>query len=287
MPEQRELRERQQELEEDQGQAQLLEEEHENEMLAAQVRRQAPAVHADGAAVGAPVQEQAPAKETFKQRQRDKKKAREARKICPVGTAATYDMVRQLQDHRAEVDNSIAPFVEDIRRCGADGRALRAFSQGYRKDKRGRPLTEEDARKQREDREFLEDYCAGDLERRRRHLERIVREVDYIKFPADPFSVSYMQHHLREIKDMADKLVYLENIMKDPINKEFFDNMDPMLKDRLDDKGLVAAKMTYALAMHCAKNGVSVNYAVYFRRGEEENINQGRVSCASKDWRMV
>ncbi len=271
---QRELPEQQQELQE--GQEQILQEEHENEMLAAQALLQALTVHADGAAGGAPVQEQAPAKETFKQRRRDRKKDKAAREICPVGTAATYDMVKELQDRETALDNSTGPYTEDIRRSGTDGRVIKRFCQGYRKDKNGRPMTKEDARKQREDREFIEDYCSGDLERRRRHLERIVREADYIRFPADPFSVLYMRYHISEMNDMLNKLAYLDNVKKDPINKEFFDNLDPILKDRLDSKELVGVALSSALVMSCAQIGVNLNSAVYIRYGEEALINSTR-----------
>ncbi len=272
---QRELPDQQQELREGYEQGQILQEEYENEMLAAQALTQAPAVHADEAANGAPVQEQVPAKRTFKKSRNNKKKAELARKVCPVGTAATYDMVKQLQDHRADIDNSMSPFLEEINRGGLDGRVLRTFCQGYQKDKKGRPKTTRDRRRQREDQEFLADYCSGDLERRRRHLERIVKEATYMKFPANAFSISYMRSHLSEMKNIGDKLTYLENIMNDPINREFFDNMDPALKDRLNAKGLVGARFTAALAMSCAKNGLSLNYAVYFKYGEEPNIDTG------------
>ncbi len=258
------------------GQAQLLQEEHENEMLAAQALLRAPAVHADGPAPGVPVQEQAPAKETFKQRRRDRKKDKAAREICPVGTAATYDMVKELQDRETALDNSTGPYTADIRRSGTDGRVIKRFCQGYRKDKNGRPMTKEDARKQREDREFIEDYCSGDLERRRRHLERIVREADYIRFPADPFSVLYMRYHISEMNDMLNKLAYLDNVKKDPINKAFFDNLDPILKDRLDSKELVGVALSSALVMSCAQIGVNLNSAVYIRYGEEAVINSTR-----------
>ncbi len=267
---QRELPEGQQELQEE-GQEQLLREEQENEMLAAQARQQAPAVHADGAAPGAPVQEQAPAKNSFKQRRWDWKKENAAREFCPVGTAATYDMVWQLQERETAIDNSALPYTAQIRRSGTDGRVIRKFCQGYRKDKNGRPMTKEDARKQREDREFIEDYCSGDLERRRRHLERIVREADYIRFPADPFSVLYMRYHISEMSDMLNKLAYLDNVQKDPVNKEFFDNLDPVLRDRLDSKELVGVALSSALSMSCAEVGVNMNSAAYIN--DEAVIN--------------
>jgi len=268
---QRELPEEQQEQQE--GREQLLREEQENETLAAQARQQAPAAHADGAAPGAPVQEQAPAKSTFKQRRRDRKKDKAAQEVCPVGTAATYDMVRQLQEHETAIDNSVLPYVEAIRNSGTDGRVIRRFCRGYRKDKNGRPMTKEDARKQREDQEFIEDYCSGDLERRRRHLERMVREADYIRFPADPFSILYMRYHIREMNDMLNRLAYMDNVKKDPVNKEFFDNLDPVLKDRVDSKERVGAALSSALAMSCAEVGVNMNSAAYIRRGEEAVIH--------------
>jgi hypothetical protein len=105
-----------------------------NAALAAQVQQQLPAAQAQVAAPGAPVQEEVPAKTSWKERRREKKHAQAAKKACPVGTAATYDMVKDLQ-RLADKKNGPCRITRwTPTAAGVDMRVLRPFSTGFRLD---------------------------------------------------------------------------------------------------------------------------------------------------------
>ena len=263
-----------------QGPVEVEREAEENAALAAQVRQQLPAAHAVATAPGAPIQVEVPAKMSWKERRREKKHAKAAKKACPVGTATTYDMVKDLKKMAAQKEQSMSDHQGDTSGSGVDMRVLRTFATGYRLNKRGKPATPEDARAKQADDQFFADYCSKDVQRRTPHLDRMVNELVNMQYPPDMFSERNLRRNMARIKEMGDKMVYMENVMKDPVNKPFFDRLDPVRKEALE----AGFKKMYtpfvgAMAMISQKHGVDFNSSRYYGYDAEPAIQQGQAAA--------
>ena len=245
-----------------------------NAALRAQMQSQLPAALAQDVAPGAPIQEQAPAKRSWKQRRKDKKHAAIARQSCPEGTAVTYDMVTPLQALCQRQDQTMHDHASG--RSDVDVRVLRTFSTGYILDKKGKPATKADAAAKEADDRFFADYCSKDVKRRKPHLERMVNELVSVQFTPDMLSEDNMRANIVELKLLADKMVYMENVMKDPVNKPFFDQLDPIKKDTLE-AGFQKIFLPFvgALSARCDKNGVDYNRMAYYH--DATPIEDGRM----------
>ena len=191
--------------------------------------------------VAEPIPEQpVPAgKLTYKQRRDLKKKDKQARKITPYGDHVSLvikEQVDQVQTlfHDDQItrarDNSDAPDKSAI----PDGRMLKNFLQGYKTDRNGEPLNEQEAAAKQADDRFLEDYCSCELQRRREHLERIKNEMLTIRVSQDMLTESYLEKHAAEVYRLVGKMTYFENMQRDPINKPYFDALPAYEKKLLD-----------------------------------------------------
>ena len=245
--------------------AEIQREREENAVLSALVQQQLPAVHAVAAAPGAPIQEEAPAQMSWKERQRQKKQAKIARQNSPVGTVLTYQMSTKIRVLEAGKDNALRPYYDLAERQGVDKRVLKVFSLPYQVDKKGRPVSEKDAAAKQTSDAFMKDYCSNDVQRRRPHLERMVNELLSIQFTPDMFSEHNLQQHAVQLKDIADKMVYMDNVLHDPVNKPFFDQMDPVRRERLEAGfNKIYTPFVGAMTLQCNKNGVELNSGRYY-----------------------
>lgn len=95
----------------------------ENQTLRADAQRQVPPVRAAAAAHGTPVQEQVPAKLSYKQRRELKRKAKLARKHTAAGTAESYDLQTALSSLLQERNNSTASYRADLQKELDEARA--------------------------------------------------------------------------------------------------------------------------------------------------------------------
>lgn len=191
--------------------------------------------------VAEPIPEQpVPAgKLTYKQRRDLKKKDKLARKITPYGDHVSLvikEQVDQVQTlfHDDQItrarDNSDAPDKSAI----PDGRMLKNFLQGYKTDRNGEPLNEQETAAKQADDRFLADYCSCELQRRREHLERIKNEMLTIRVSQDMLTESYLEKHAAEVYRLVGKMTYFENMQRDPINEPYFDALPAYEKKLLD-----------------------------------------------------
>ena len=221
--------------------------------------------NANAAAPGTPVQEQAPAKQTYKQRREQARKAKEARKHSPVGTADSYDIQQGIsevmQKRNNSVDNLVVP--NDV-----DTKVLRSFCEGYKKNRHGRPATQEDQQAFNNDNDFLSAYISKDLERRKPYLERFRKELMDFPLSADTVSDAYIAKNAGRLKQILDRSCYYENIMKDPINKPYFDSLDPvdldLLTTRMDSLNQIGGYFVY----RTGSLGVDSNMGEYYNTTE-------------------
>ncbi len=219
--------------------------------LLADVKKRLSPASAAGAADGNPQQPVAAKKQSYKEKKEAKKRAAEkaardaetaaqvSRTIGAQVGIETYNVSTALLDFKAMKLNTTDYFNSDeanaaIAQHNVDKRVLNVFITGYRKNDDGEPATEEDARKMREDRAFVEDYISGDLERRRPHLERFTNELLSTEITANMFTKEYISEHAVEMKALFDRMVYFDNMRNDPINRPYFEQLDPLQKELID-----------------------------------------------------
>lgn len=247
-----------------------------NRQLAQEAREQLPAAQADAAAPGAPVQEEAPPQRTWKQKVSDKWHTRQARKVCPVGTAATYDMVHSLQRLRQSQDTALEGHLEEVQNSGVEMPLLRAFVQGWRQDKKGRPATPADAQARAADEAFVADYCSNDLQRRRPHLDRMVSALLSARLTPGMFHPRNLRGDLARLQRLGEQMACLGSMMADPVNRPYFEENEaaygPLLRQIRDQ---VYPAYLAALATTAMSQGVHCSRADYCGRQDAPLIRLG------------
>jgi len=248
-----------------------------NETLVAEIRQETPAAQAVRTAEGIPLQEQEPAPSTWKERRAEKKKAKAAHKACPVGTAATYDMVEQLKEREKMAGHSMESYLVEAAERGLDERCLKAFCQGYRRNRFGSPASKEDERKKQEDERFLEDYCSDFQAARERQVTRIVNEMVHTRFSPDMFTPYNLRHNLAELKTLGERLVYMQNLKAE--NEAYFEELKrshPGTWEAFEAAATLGASFVPLLMAHCEANGVDVDAAGYLNRKKEGTIREAQ-----------
>ena len=222
-------------------------------------------------APGQPLQEHPPQKLSIEEKHRNAAKRKLAKHNHPEADESTYDIVTALAQRRTEIDHSLATVggADAVHGHGYDSRVLLDFCQGYKVDKAGNPAGEDDARKMREDKQFLEDYDSKDAQRRKPHLDRIVDELLRIEVHEWMFEAPYVVEHAAELRAIAQKTLLIENLKKD--NREYFEQLkvnDPLkygLLDAQDYMGVgISTKLNYAFQTRC----VDMNYDTYLARND-------------------
>ena len=235
------------------------------ERLQNRMREQLAPAQANQAAPGQPQQMAAP-KETYKQKKERERRAKEARRNNPAADHLSYNAVQSLQQLKTGQDNSMnTPGIYDQATANkVDKRVLRSFCHGYQTNKRGEPLSPQDQARKQADETFLQDYASADLKRRKPHLDRMVNELLNAKITDEMFTDEYLCTHTIEMKSLIDRMVYFDNVIKDPVNAPYFEQMDP-LKRRLIDVRILnryAALGQGAVTLMGAK-GVMLDHAAY------------------------
>lgn len=256
-----------------------------NEALLADTQRQLPPAQAAQAAAGAPIQQQAPAQLSYKQRREMRRKARIAGKACPVGTADTYDIHTSISQYLQNTTNAIDPYVQQATERDVDTRVLRAFSIGYRVKRNGAPATPQDERIKQHDDQFMQDYISCDLERRRPYLDRFRRELLETPIGAANLTDQDIIANTVERKRFYDRCCYFENIMKDPVNAPYFDALTAEERAVINLKMEVAAHVSTHFINRAGALGVNANNGSYYGKdstsGIEMAANLSDISRAS------
>lgn len=235
-----------------------------------QLQHTLPPAAATGVANGQAVQQQAPARQTYKERRAEKRHAREARENTDgVGNIVTYDIKHQLEDHKKQHTNSLNsyfPFIGKDRdmsknRSDVDMRVLRGFSHGFRTDKKGNPATPDDLKYQLEDAAFFDAFCSTENERRTPYLQRMMEELLSCDLKEDLLSDNSLRSNAAGIYSLADHLVYMENVVD-----EKHKNTDFFFKGLLSSGKREALKQVQemfvlgpALVSACQKRGVEAD----------------------------
>jgi hypothetical protein len=125
----------------------------------------------------------------------------------------------------------LLPDPDELRRLNIDPRALRIFAHGYEVNEDGDPSTEEDRRYKEADEQYVREYTSSDPAVKARQLDRITDEMLLVAPTDEMISEEYILQNVVQIKQMVEKLCYLENIMNE--NKEYFENLPKEKLSRL------------------------------------------------------
>ncbi len=221
---------------------------------------------------------------TYKQRKKLKKMDEKAKARCPFADHQALQLEENMLQYRKEIHASNAMgYAEQAKKEGRiiDGRVMGAFCQGYKTDKKGKPLNEEEAKKQQADKAFLEDYSSGDLQKRMPHLERIKNDLLKIRISPVMFTWDYISKHTSEVYSIVNRFTYFENMQKDPINKPFFEQLPEidkkLLKVRVADMTMVTGILwSKVLALKgIAMNGMTPEF--------QDNVNFHRDAVDSME----
>ena len=248
-----------------------------NAQLTTVVHQQLPPAQAVQAAHGAPVQEELPSPTGYKARRREKKHAKIARKACPVGTAITYDLVEgaRLSKERKALSARECPQMQT---CSSyDRRVLMSFCKGYQKGKLG-GMSAQDKANKAADHQLFTDYLTGNLERRRPHLDNMVKELLAIRFTPDMLTVRNVRRNMARYRDIVDKFYAMNDIMKDPVNVPYFNAMDPMTRQALEAAFPLSLAFSAALFTLSNKYGCDLDKGEYISHVQEQNIHQANAT---------
>ena len=235
-----------------------------NASLHAAAQAQMPQAQANAAAPGQPQQDLAPAKLTGKQCRAQAQKAKKAKKHCPVGTDMTYDCVQSLARLQQAKANAMSAVPKDVQ---ADRPVLNVFSQGYQTNKKGHPATPEDQEKADSDRAFQEAYLSEDINRRMPYLEQFREELMDFPLNADKVSDAYLLGNAGAVKNIMDRVHCYQNMMKDPINKPYFDTLTPTEMALLTQKLRLMSEVGNYFVMRLGSIGVDCNKSTYYGHG--------------------
>lgn len=239
-----------------------------NEKLVRDTKEKLPAVAVKKTAQGEPVQVQKPAKETYKQRRERARLEKEAKKATPMADDTSVSMVQDLRRSQLQRDNSYRALPKEVKQQAelnkVDVRVIKMYANGCKLNWMGRPATDRDAEARAADVRFFKDYISCDLERRRPHLDRMVEQALSIQVTPDMFAQEYLKDHAGEIYKKVNMLVCFDNIMKDPVNQPYFDELPQFTKDLIEQR--IMSRYTYlgwTLNCACAQKAVNMNNASY------------------------
>ncbi len=225
------------------------------------------------AAEGEPEQHYHAPKRSYKQKKEDEMHIEIAKEKSGWDGADlfTYETVTALRDYN-QLKGPTAKMINDpatlaaLNAHHADLRMIKAFCNGYR-TKPGtddEPLNEEEEAKKQLDQELISSYATGKLEDRIPFLDNA---TDYIlNTEVQPWMFKeedYVRDHAVELKIICDRFVYFENLLKDPINKPYFDEMEPMKLEVLKAQFSTYSAMSTLLVTMMGSHGVKLDHLDY------------------------
>ena len=253
----------------------------ENAAMQAQAQRQLSRATAAAAAPGTPLQEQAPAKQTYKERRERARKAKAARKHCPAAAGAdTYDCAEATARIMRERKNSLN-FVRDLR--GVDRQMVAAFCQGYRVNKKGKHATMDEGAKAVEDEVMIRGlFMHKEPYLREPYLKQFHKELMDFPLSSDTVSDAYIVQNVDMLQRILDKSYYFKNLMEDPDNQFYFDNLTPMERELLAAKQEVMDHLRTYFIKYLSGLGVNTDDGGYLGADQQAQVIELRRVAASE-----
>ena len=213
---------------------------------------------------------QAPAKETYKQKKERKRQEKLAKEAYKEADHFSFGMVQSLQKTRDNLNNSVNSLpenlVDQIQDNNIDTRVIKCYCNGFKVNANGQPATWVDQNIKDIDMEFCEDYASKDLTKRRPHLDHILGQLLNTEISMDMFSYSHLKEHAGEVRLMCTRFTYFKNVYEDPINKPYFEELSPKLKELIKIRILDQYEpMNQALAALLGSKAVNINDSDYIK----------------------
>lgn len=150
-------------------------------------------------------------------------------------------------------------------------RTFVTWFDGFKTNKKGEPENSTEKRKKAEITAVIQDFTSKDahgkfdLSKREKHLAKMTKEILNIHITKEMLTESYILHNLKSLMSIAYKLNYFENIVKDPINKEYFDRF-PLIKEIIEiqhnssvENSSVEKELMDILLKYFHSNGVKID----------------------------
>ena len=184
---------------------------------------------ADTVASGITETRHAAPKESLKEKSEKKRKEKAAKKMHPDATHISYDIQDSLNYYDNHYNNSLKAMPSateaQCQKNGINKNILKAFSQGHRATKKGKPLDSDEEAIRQQDLAFYSDYSSAQLERRKPHLDRIVNTILSSPVTPDLFSNAFMKSNAGGVFHCVQQLELISDIMSDPVNQPYFDSL--------------------------------------------------------------
>lgn len=173
---------------------------------------------------------QAP-KESNKEKRKKNSRLKEYQKTNPNMTMDQMLGMEQAKDVYMEKRHSVDPKVDELNAAGVDLRVANILAKGYKVDKKGNPLNEEEAQKKADDQAMLDAFISKDLTRKKPYLDKITKRVLSFRITDAMMNPEYIREHSVEMSQYAQELGYIENLMKS--EKAYFEALPKIVQDRL------------------------------------------------------
>ena len=202
----------------------------ENEELTRLARVHLQPAQANQAAAGAPVQDMAPAQDSYKRRREIRNGNKQARKHTPAGDYVSYAVHQQLTARAKEIDAvGKGKWREEVRAQGVDPEAISGFLQGHQTG-----WLKNNTQRDEDDRIFIEDYVSKDLNRRLPYLQGITQLVLDMSITSGMFTDEYLERHAGELMEKYRQLHSFKKMMDDPVNRRYFTlDLSPNIQEML------------------------------------------------------
>ncbi|MDD6039158.1 MAG: hypothetical protein PUD20_10260 [bacterium] len=243
----------------------LIQQKEINELIKDKANVRLGAVQAKQAAEGTPLQRQKPAKKTFMQKAEEKRLDWKAKQKTSVADHVSVRMYESMMDNQTMLDNALKLIPNELaERNTIDYRVLGIYVHGFRTDKNGDPISEQDSKNKQSDEQFLNDYCTANLEDRRPHLNRIVEQLLTMNLTENMLTETYLCDHLAEVKNKVNQLTFFQNVYNDPVNRPYFEALDPLTRDLIEHRVLSRYELFGSvLGSACAMKGIDSEHLVY------------------------
>ncbi len=238
---------------------------------------------AGGTAEGQPVMQQHKEK-SWKDKRADEEHAEKAKTESQDYHADhySYEIVEDLREKYRSEEAALAmyrrvipDFDKKVQANHVDIRVIRMLAGTYKVDEKGMPVDAANAQLMDEERKRMEAYVSGDLEKRKPYLESLVKEIMDHRIEPSMMNYEYISAHAAEMKNLGDKMIYLENMRNDPINKPFFDDMEPAERELLEASLTIADAYTGLLDQMLKDKAINMNKYDYIV-GEAEVLENYR-----------
>ena len=223
------------------------------------------------AAAGTPQQVAAQKKKGWKEKREEKKNITQMQKVTgskQLG-ATTCDMSFKIKDSLEQKSNSIMYLHSTQNQAlvaahNVDTRVAKAFCKGYKQDKHGEPLNDEEAKKQLEDKRFLDSWISGDVQQRAPYLKEMTNDLLAKEITPAMLKEEYIISHIGELHELSEKLTCFQNIYNDPINRPYFNSLEPVEKDLIENRILgIYSTFGVLLDTTCKKYGLDFTKGNY------------------------